>query len=290
MTTIAVTGAAGRLGGQIVRLLAHQPGGHHVIALTRRPAELPAGVSIRIVDYGHPAALQSAMARVDTLVLVSSDGEATHVLQHHLNLVAAARAARTRNVVALSGLDADVSSPFCYAVSNGYTEQAIRDSGLGFTFVRASLFTEFFLGFLSPPAPVAGRDSDSVDDRLRLPAGDGLISLVSRADVGQSMAALALVPPTHRHHDITGPVAWHMDDVAAAVREQWHRPLTYRPTTPQQHMAELAGREEPWWVYAYTSMFASIREHRWELVTNEVEDLLARPPTGFSETLRQSAH
>ena len=45
---IAVTGASGRIGGEVVRLLAAQQ--HQVVALTRRPpgaAPGPAGVQVR---------------------------------------------------------------------------------------------------------------------------------------------------------------------------------------------------------------------------------------------------
>ena len=38
-----------------------------------------------------------------------------------------------------------------------------------------------------------------------------------------------------------------------------------------------AQRETPWWAYAYTSLFGSIREHRWEVVTDAVERLTGEP-------------
>ena len=51
-----------------------------------------AGLTRAVADYDDRPALTAALAGVDTLVLVSSDGEAERVLQHHLNLVAAATA------------------------------------------------------------------------------------------------------------------------------------------------------------------------------------------------------
>jgi NAD(P)H dehydrogenase (quinone) len=64
MTRIAVTGARGRLGGQVRSLLAGQRGAD-VVALTRA-----------VADYADRPALEKALAGVDTLVLVSSDCEA----------------------------------------------------------------------------------------------------------------------------------------------------------------------------------------------------------------------
>jgi NAD(P)H dehydrogenase (quinone) len=97
MTRIAVTGARGRLGGQVCSLLAEHDG-VEVLALTRA-----------VADYDDRPALEKALARVDVLALVSSDGEAELVLQHHLNVAAAVAANGVARVVVLSGVDADAA-------------------------------------------------------------------------------------------------------------------------------------------------------------------------------------
>src|SRR5918993_890532 len=239
---IAVTGASGSLGGQVVRLLAEQTDG-------------------------------------DIVVFISSDGEGTRVLAHHLNVVAAARACGVAHIVALSGVDADVDSPFCFAVTNGLTEQAIRESGCGFSIVRASIFAEFFRHFLLP-ARTTGQ--------LSVPAGDGRIGLVSKGDVGRCLAALARCSPTGRCHEVTGPAALDAAAIAATAAQAWVRPVTYRPISAAAYMAQAAATEDPWWLYAYTSMFASIREQRWDRVTAEVQHLTGRDPRHLGEILDET--
>lgn len=59
MTTIAVTGASGSLGGLIVRLIAPEQA-QHVVALSRRPTPVPAKVEVRFADYDDPDALAAA--------------------------------------------------------------------------------------------------------------------------------------------------------------------------------------------------------------------------------------
>ena len=248
MTRIAVTGARGRLGGQIVQLLEGRDG-VEVVGLTRA-----------IADYDDRPGLIAALAGVDVLVLVSSDGEAERVLRHHLNLAEAAARNGVGHVVALSSVDVDVDSPFCYARVNALTEQALEETGCSVTAVRASIFSEFFDGLV---------DLATVEGEVRLPAADGRVGLVSRADVGRAMAACAL-SPAPAAYDVTGPAALTMDEVAAA------RGRTYVPVSETEFAAHLASRETPWWSYAYTSMFASIREQRWDVVTDELARLTAQ--------------
>ena len=271
---IAVTGASGRIGGQVVRLLVAEQQ-HQVIALSRRGlvrGQWPQqGVSTRAADYADPQALEAALRDVDTLVFVSSDGPVAEVMVHHQNLIQAASDSGVAHIVALSGLDADLSSPFCYAVSYAYTERLLADSECAVSIARASIYSEFFAGLLAQ-ARATGQ--------LRLPAGDGRVSLISRGDVARCLAALALAPASGRHHDLTGPQALDLDAIAAAGTRAWEIPLEYVNITPGEHCIQMAAAaEDPWWMYAYSSMFASIREQRWAVVSREVHCLTGRTPT-----------
>lgn len=279
---IAVTGAGGRIGGQVVRLLAAREE-HEVVALSRRLAQPRlAHVSEVMADYEDPAALRAALRAADTLVFVSSDGPTAQVIIHHHNVIRAAADSDVGHIVALSGLDADLSSPFCYAVSYGYTERMLHDSGCAASIARASIFTEFFLGLLIP-AQATGE--------IRLPAGDGRISLVSRADVARCLAALAVDAPAGHSHDITGPESLDLATVATLAGKQWGVPVRYAGLTAADYRVELArAGEDPWWQYAYSTMFDSIRQQRWSTVSGEVLSLTGRPPAPLSEVLSQPSH
>lgn len=217
------------------------------------------------------------MRGVDTLVFVSSDGPVAEVIVHHQNVIRAAGDSGVAHIVALSGLDADLSSPFCYAVSYGSTERLLAESGCSVSIARASIYREFFIGFLAR-ARASGQ--------LRLPASDGRISLVSRGDVARCLAALAVAPASGRHHDITGPESLGLASVAALAAREWGTPLQYVDITPREHCVEMAiAGEDPWWMYAYSTMFASIREQRWAAVSDEVHRLTGRLPTPVHSAL-----
>lgn len=261
---IAVTGGTGRVGGHVVRLLTGT--GHKVVPLSSRTA-----------PYDDPAALDAALDGVDTLVFISSDGEAARVVVHHRNVVAAATRCGVGHIVFLSGLDAALDSPFCYAFTNGDTERLLRDSGRPFSIVRAGLFAEFFLALMRQVGTA------SADGTVALPAAGGRVSLVARQDVARCLAALALAEPSNRYHEVTGPVSLTVDEIAAAAGYR------YVDTTP----AEFAGTllrlgEEPWWIYAYSTMFAAIRQHRWEATSDAVTALTGHPPVPLRQLLNDS--
>ena len=128
----------------------------------------------------------------------------------------------------------------------------------------ASIYTEFFGTLL---------DGATVDGELRLPAGDARVALVARADVGRCLAmpACAVLPPSGapRRHRARRRSTW--------PRSRRREVASYVPVTEAEFAAGVAHRETPWWAYAYTSMFGSIREHRWEVVTDVVEKLTGEP-------------
>jgi NAD(P)H dehydrogenase (quinone) len=275
---IAVTGATGSIGGQVVDLLSAD-GEHDVVAISRS-APPPQHPKVRSVsaDYDDQPTLRRALRGAETLVFVSSDGNAVHVLVHHENVIRAAVESGVGHIVALSGLDADLRSPFCYAVSYAYTERLLRESGCAISLARASIYTEFFLTWL--------REARTTGE-LRLSAGDGRVSLVARDDVARSHAALALTAPTGRVHEITGPEALTGGEIAARAGEVWGVPIDYVSLTSAEHRAEMArAGESPWWEYAYASMFDSVREGRWANVSGDVLDLTGRRPRPLEDVLQ----
>lgn len=277
---IAVTGATGRIGSQVVDILSAN-GEQDVVAISRRaPKSVRGNVSSARADYDDQAALCRALRGVETLVFVSSDGEAVHVLVHHEHVIRAAVESGVGHIVALSGLDADVASPFCYAVSYADTERLLREVGCAISIARASIYTEFFMPWL-----MTARQSGE----LRLPAADGRISLVSRTDVARCLAALAVATPTGRVHEITGPAALTVGEIAAMAEQQWRTPITYVELPPAEHRAEMArAGESSWWEYAYSTMFDSVREQRWAHVSGDVLDLTGRPALSIQNVLRNA--
>src|SRR5689334_10479830 len=134
--SLAVTGATGQLGRQVVAsLLTKGVPADQIIALGRddeRLAELTAlGVTARKVDYSD-ADVADALTGADRILLISGS-EVGQRLAQHQNVIDAAKNAGVDLLAYTSIAHADTSG-IALAVEHRATEEAIVASGLPYTF------------------------------------------------------------------------------------------------------------------------------------------------------------
>jgi NADH dehydrogenase len=143
-----VTGATGFLGREVVRALSSRD--VEVRCLVRSPGRERLMVGQRVdVHYGNvgdPAALRAAFHNVDVVVhLVAVIREKADVTFQTVNargtqnVVEAARNAGVGHFVQMSAIGAADDPRYPYLRSKWQAEQAIKDSGLPYTILRASL-------------------------------------------------------------------------------------------------------------------------------------------------------
>jgi NAD(P)H dehydrogenase (quinone) len=272
--TVAVTGATGRLGSRVVHRLLGR--GRPVIALARRPAAvLPRrDLVARYADYDHPASLSAALAGVDTLVFISSDGVAEPMGRHHEHVVAASIDAGVRRVVYTSIIDDQPDSRFYYAPVHRATEAHLAASGLQHLIARTSIFADFFVDTWLAPA--------LRDGALALSDGGAAMSLVTCDDVAAALAAAALGDRDGVIR-LTGPEALTAGQLAEIAGAAAGHPLAYLPLDDAGYRGRLAADRTPdWLIEAYASMFTSVREGRFAIVSTDVATLTGHPAGSFA--------
>src|SRR6186997_145387 len=160
---IAVTGATGGLGGRVARRLAAR--GVFQRLVVRDPTRAPrlAGSELAVAGYHDPAAMRSAFAGIDTLLLVSA-AESADRIQQHLAAVDAAVAAGVGRIVYTSFVGAAPDATFVLARHHWLTEERLRERGVPHTILRDNLYQDVFPYFAGP------------DGVIRGPAGDGRVS------------------------------------------------------------------------------------------------------------------
>lgn len=278
--TIAVTGATGQLGRLVIGKLKEKAPASDIVALARSPqkaAEL--GVTVRAADYAKPETLASALAGVDTLVLISSSEVGQRAVQHG-NVIDAAKNAGVKRIIYTSLLRADTSA-LALADEHRQTEAAIKASGIPFTILRNGWYTENYEGAIKG-ALAAGAFIGS--------AGDGRISSATRQDYAEAAVAVATGDGHEgKTYELAGDTAWTMADLAAEVSKQSGKDLPYRNLSEADYAAALARNGMPEGAAAFfagvdvaTSQGALFDDGK------QLSALIGRPTTPLSQAIAEA--
>ena len=274
---IAVTGATGAIGGRVARALARQ--GLEQRLLVRRPEAAPEFGEVVHFDYAAPD--PAALDGVETLLMVSGAETADRVDQHRAVIDAAVRAG-VGHVVYTSFAGAAPDCTFTLGRDHFATEQAIRESGLGFTFLRDNFYSDVFPFFVGD------------DGVIRGPAGEGRVAVVTRDDVAAGAVVVLLAPEAHagRTWDLTGPSALTLDEIAALLSGSpvmGGRAVSFHDETLEEAYESRKKWPAPPWQYdAWVSTYTAIGAGELAEVTDHVEQLTGRPATSFADFVQSS--
>ena len=274
---IAVTGATGKVGGAVAEQL--RAGGLAPRLVVRSASRAPQWADdVAVAAYGDLRAATAALTGVDVLLMVSASESADRLAQHR-TFIDAAAAAGVRHVVYTSFLGAAQDAVFTLARTHWATEEHLRASGMGFTFLRDSFYADF-LPDLAVEGVIAG------------PAGTGRVGAVARADVARSAAAVIrdLLTGRREHaaavYELTGPEALTLAEAAAIITETTGRSTVYRDQTLEEAYASRSVYDAPEWeIDAWVSTYTAIASGSLDRVTDDVERLTGRRPLGLAELL-----
>lgn len=239
MTTYAVTGATGGLGGSAVTALIQRGAApSDVVAVVRDASKAAAlraaGVQVRVADYDDPAALRAAFDGVDRLLMVSGSEVGKRVPQH-TNVIDAAKAASVGLLAYTSILRAD-SSPLALAEEHVATEKLLAESGLKTVLLRNGWYSENYAQSLT-----AALDSGVFAGS----AGTGVVAPAARADYGDAAAAALLTADPAAVYELAGDEHLAYADIAATFAAVGGRPVLYRDLPEAEYAQILEGAGVP---------------------------------------------
>ena len=273
---LAVTGATGVLGGMVARRLSDA--GFSQRLLVRDPRRAPDLVDAPAVpvSYGDPVLSRPALEGVKVLFMVSA-AEAEDRLQQHYAFVDAAAEAGVQHIVYTSFFGAAPDCTFTLGRDHYATEERIRTSGMGFTFLRDN----FYLDFLPM---LAGEDGV-----IRGPAADGVMAAVAREDIARSAVAVLRDPAVHAGatYDLTGPEDISLAHAAKVLSRSTGRTVTYHPETVEEAFASRESYGAPaWQVEAWVSTYTAIAAGELAGATSDVHGLTGQDPMPLEELVK----
>jgi NAD(P)H dehydrogenase (quinone) len=230
LNIIAITGATGQVGGRVARRLQSSAGLRLIVRAEPKRSQAPqvAGATVVAAEYRDGAAMRRALDGVGTLLLVSGR-ESADRLSEHRSAVDAAVAAGVGRIVYLSFVGAAPDTAFTFGRDHWFTEEHIRASGIGYTFLRDNFYLSYLPLF-------AGEDGV-----IRAPAGNGRVAAVAHDDVAD-VAARVLAEGGYERQilELTGPEALTLAEAAAQLTEVTGREVRYEPETIEEAYASRA--------------------------------------------------
>lgn len=274
---ILITGASGHIGRRTAEILAQS--GQALRLMTRDPARAPQlpGSTVVAGDYADSASLDAALAGVATAFIISGEAQEGKRARLHMNAIDAAVRAGVGHVVYLSFQGAAPTSRFPMARDHALTEAHLAASGLTFTALRDSMYTDGLAEMFNAEGIARG------------PAGAGAAAWVAREDVAQVAAAVLRQPAAATGiFDVTGPEAVSFADAARRLSRMAGRELRYIDET---RAAGFGWRKalgvEDWEVDTWLGSYEAIAAGELADVSDTVLRLTGRAPLSIEAYLEQ---
>ncbi len=275
--SIVVTGASGQYGRRVIEELRQRVDASRIVAVSRTPDKLAElGVTTRAGDFDDPDGLVRAFDGAERLLLISTDAVGRRSVQHRAAIDAAVRAG-VGHVFYTSIIRAtDPDNPTLVAVEHRETEEALAASGLAYTALRHSIYTETLFAQASY-AVTTGVWADNTGDEGK--------SYVTREELAIVGAELLTAPePPGPVLDLTGPAAVTGKDIAAILSDVSGKAVRFEAITDEQAVDGMVMAGLPVEVArAYATFGRATREGYLNVVTDTVERLLGRRPTTVAE-------
>ncbi|WP_455270492.1 SDR family oxidoreductase [Rhizobium herbae] len=162
-------------------------------------------------------------------------------------------------------------------------EEVLKQSGIGYTIIRASWFFQNFSETFMLEGLQAGE--------LILPVGDVGEPFIDAGDIAD-VAVAALTEPGHagKTYEVTGPRLMTFGEAVAEIAKQTGRDIRFTTVDIGDYVAMLGEAQIPAdyiWLIQY--LFTSVLDGRNESLTDGVVEALGRPPHDFAEYVRETA-
>ena len=278
---ILVTGATGNNGREIVKALAaRNVPARAMVRSTDEAGDLPSGITAVAGDFDDDASLDRALAGIERAFLLTPSTE--HAEAQQLRFVEVARRAGVRHIVKLSQFAASPDSPVRFLRYHAAVEQAIRDSGMDWTFLRPNLFMQGMLQF-------AGMVRDK--GMIAAPIGDARVSVVDVRD-NAAVAAAALTEDGHagKTYTLTGPVALTHAEMAATLAAAIGRPVAFVDASEDDMRQAMAAVKMPeWQIDGLIEDYAHYHRGEAAVIATGVRDATGSEPRAFDGFARDYA-
>lgn len=279
---ILVTGATGKLGSKIVKLLLNKVPTEQLAVSVRNPEKaeglLARGVEVRQGDFDHPESLDTAFKGVDRLLIISADGDNELRIKQHKNAVEAAERAGVK-FIAYTSIANSKESTNVLASPHQATEEAILKTGIPYSFLRNNWYLENEIPSIQ--GVIAGAPWVTS-------AGNGKVGWALQQDYAEA-AVEVLTGDGHENtiYELSGKLLT-QEELVSELGEVLGKEISVQQVDDNTYADIMKGAGLPdFLIPLLVGIQKSIREGTLEVESNDFKKLLGRPALPVKEGLKQ---
>jgi len=217
---ILVTGATGKIGQHVVKLLADANIETRIVSRDQTKLDqLRYGENIELFsgDINRQTDLERALDDIEVVFLLYPD--AADRIEKEGRIISQISESNVKRVVKLSAVSAGFSVPVSFGKPIAETDRQLQDSGNAWTILRPYALMQNILNAKTLVAKL---------NKFATPFGTGLVSYIDARDVALA-AKHALLEPNHegKIYNLSGPKAVSSNDIATSLSALTNRDVRY---------------------------------------------------------------
>ncbi len=278
---IYVADGGGYIGRELVKRLV--AAGHQVRALVASPEEsaIVEGPNTEVVlgDRERPETFAHTLAGAEVAVLITR--HVPNLFELEAEFIKAAQVAGVGRLVKSSAFNASLDQQGAKLL-HARAEQAVRQSGLAWTFLRPQFFMQNMLWFA---------DEIKTKGTFSLAIKSGRIGMIDYRDIA-AVAAKCVTEAGHEGqiHNLSGPELISMQDIAASLSRAVGTSIRYNDISPEEFQRYLIAMGwSAWHAEVMTRSYAGMSQGASAIVTDDVQRLLGRKATSFDQAAKDYA-
>lgn len=266
---ITVFGATGKVGREMLSFFSQS--GIYCRAVTRDLKKVKAHSFVTWIE-GNLAdrnSLYNTIAGSTRIFLATSFSEKMAELQG--NAIDIAKEAGVEHIVKLSTKGVSEKSDFLIPKLHYQIEQKLKGSGINYTILQPSAFMQNWLGDFS--------DTVKKEKKIYEAVGETKMPFVDARDIAEVAVKILTHPSQHvnKTYLLTGGEAVSYHEVAEAISQAIHEPVTYVAQSPEQTRARLEAKGLPEWAVKLFLVMAKLQLEEDSTASKSVEEILSKP-------------
>lgn len=230
---IAVTGATGHLGSQVIGQLLNKTDKKNIIALAHNKKHaqdlIAQNIEVREIDFQDKESLVKAFNKIDTLVYVASKTYSVLERVKELeNVLAAVNQTSISNLVAMSFIADQENNPFVMSPFYAYLPRRLAGTKLNYAIAKNVLYADPLVPYL--PELIERH-------ALIYPVGKQRMSFISIEDSAEAMAEMALnqeILNSRKTYTLTQSRSYSMPELGKVMTKVTGHEIGYKPVSVEE--------------------------------------------------------